>query len=384
MCAYGGDKKTAGCPRGRAWIELHMDNLRHNVEALKALLPPGCELMPALKANAYGHGAVLIAGELNKLGIHAFCVATAAEGAALRRNHIAGDILILGYTHPEDFHLLNRYELTQTVLDYDYARILSRYGRSVRVQVCIDTGMHRLGERWENIARIRDIFYMKNLRVEGIFTHLSAADTDTPEARAYTQKQGMAFRQVVEELGRLGLTCPKVHLLNSDGLLHYPELGGSYARVGIALYGVCSTREDEKQSGVDLRPVLSVKARVSSVKKLHKDEYAGYGMAYTAKAERKIAVLAIGYADGLPRSLSCETGGVLIKGCMAPIIGRICMDQTLVDVTGIPHVGLGDIATVIGADGGTSVTVYDVAEQTGTITNEVLSRLGTRLERMAV
>ena len=179
-----------------------------------------------------------------------------------------------------------------------------------------------------------------------------------------------------------GFLCPKTHLQASYGVLNFPNLSGNYARIGIALYGVLSTREND--CPVDLRPVLSLKARVISVKNLLKGESVGYGLQYTAKENTKIAVLSIGYADGYPRSLSCGIGKVLVKGIEAPIVGRICMDQMTVDVTKISNVTTGDIATIIGKSGASEITVYDIAEQAGTITNEILSRLGPRVERLVI
>ena len=219
----------------RAWIALNLEHLRHNVAALQALLPPGCRLMPVVKANAYGHGAVPIARALSRLGIRSFCVATAEEGAELRRHHIPGDILILGFTPVEELSLVRRYDLIQTVVDWDYARQLSRLGAPIRVHVAVDTGMHRLGERWENLERIWAIFSMEHLQVEGMFTHLCADDTDKPQDRAFTAAQARAFELVVRQLRERGIRPPKIHLLGSYGLLNYPILGGDYARVGMAL-----------------------------------------------------------------------------------------------------------------------------------------------------
>ena len=164
----------------------------------------------------------------------------------------------------------------------------------------------------------------------------------------------------------------------------HPELGGSYARVGIALYGTLSNRTDAERYGLDLHPVLSLKARVAQVRELEMGESAGYDLMFTAKRRSKLAVLTIGYADGLPRNLSCGVGTVLLHGHRAPIAGRICMDQTLVDVTDVPEVLPGDIAVLIGQDGGQSISACDMAEQAGTISNEILSRLGRRLERVLV
>jgi serine/alanine racemase len=370
--------------QGRAWIELDCAALRHNVEALRASLSDGCELMPVVKANAYGHGAVLISRELNRLGIKAFCVASVLEGVELRRNGIRGTILILGYTHPEQFHYLRRYRLTQTVIDHQYAEVLNRYGKKIRVHIAVDTGMHRLGERSEQIDNISMIFDYRNLKVEGIYTHLCAVDSNSSEDKAFTLAQGQAFDTVVSQLRKRGCVCPKIHLQASYGVLNYPELSGDYARVGIALYGVLSTRVDTENCAAAIKPILSVKARVASVKNLYKGEAAGYGLQFVADQDSRIAVLTIGYADGIPRSLSCGVGNVLIQGCKVPIVGRICMDQMLVDISEVPGVKAGDVALIIGQSGDEKITACDLAEETGTISNEILSQLGKRLQRVII
>ncbi len=375
-------RSTKHFPRGRAWIELDFNALRQNAAALRALLPKSCGLMPALKANAYGHGAVPMAKMLNSIGVNAFCVACVSEGIQLRKHGIKGEILILGYTHPEQFPLLRRYRLTQTVLDYAYAEQLNRYGKKLSVHVAIDTGMHRLGERAEHVELFRKIFAMENLNIQGAYTHLCADDTDDPEAVAFTEKQAEAFYAVINDLKKQGYSGIKVHLLASYGVLNYSELAGDYARVGIALYGVRSSLSDLDKSAPCLNPVLSLKARITSVKILYPGESAGYGLAFTADRQMKIATLAIGYADGLPRSLSCNAGSVLISGRRAAIIGRICMDQTTVDVTDIPDVYAGDAAVIIGRSGEEEITAYELADKTATITNEILSQLGNRLERV--
>lgn len=367
----------------RAWIELDMENLRHNTALLSSMLPAGCALMPAVKANAYGHGAVPIAKELNKLGVQAFCVASVLEGAELRQAGISGVILVLGYTHPTQFPLLRRYELTQTVIDYEYAKLLNSGDTVTDVHVAVDTGMHRIGERCENFDRILAIFRMENLHVSGIFTHLCADDGEQAAERAFTLRQAEAFQSVVKRLRAYGYR-PKAHILGSYGLLNYPSFGGAYARVGIAIYGVLSSAEDRLLCRADLRPVLSLKARVSSIREVHAGEPVGYGLAYTAEQDMQIASLAIGFADGLPRALSCGVGSVLFNGRRAPIVGRVCMDQTMVDVRGIQSIRAGDTAVIIGSSGAQSITACDIAAQTGTISNEILSRLGQRLERICV
>lgn len=374
--------EAPGFHQGRAWIELDGAALRYNVAALQAELPETCRLMPAVKAEAYGHGAVLISRELNQIGIQSFCVASAAEGVELRKHKIKGEILVLGYTHPEEFHLLQQYHLTQTVIDYSYACLLNGYGKKLSVHIGIDTGMHRLGERCENMEQIYEIFEMENLKVEGIFTHLSADDTMLPKDKAFTQAQIRSFYEVIENLKEQGYPCPKLHLQSSYGVVNYPEVAEDYSRVGIALYGVLSTKEDTEACRIPLMPVLSLKSRVTTVRSLYAGEAAGYGMQFVADHDMKIATLAIGYADGLPRALSNGVGQVLIRGYRVPVIGRVCMDQTIVDVSGIPEVNSGDVAVLIGTSGEEEITACDIAEQTGTITNEILSRLGSRLERM--
>ena len=369
---------------GRAWIELDTDALRHNVEVLRDSLPAGCALMPAVKANAYGHGAVLVARELNRMGIGAFCVATVAEGAQLRRGGITGEILVLGYTHPRQFSLLHRFRLTQAVLENTYANELDRCGAPVEVQVKIDTGMHRLGERWDDLDKLSEIFACKNLHVTGAFTHLCASSSSARSDRAFTLAQAEAFYRALDALRGRGCVCPKAHLLSSYAVVNYPELGGDYARVGIALYGMLSSKEDTKNCPLELRPVLSLKARVAQVQRLCRGEGAGYDLQFTAQRDTRLAVLAIGYADGLPRSLSCGVGSALLNGRRAPVVGRVCMDQTLVDVTDVPEVAPGDAAVLIGVCGEQEISACEVAEQAGTISNEILSRLGARLERIVV
>lgn len=379
---FTGTKTSSPMGRSRAWIEIDRAALAHNVSKLQALLPGECRLMPAVKADAYGHGAVLIAKELNRLGIYDFCVACIQEGIELRKAGIQGEILILGYTHPSLLPLLHQWRLTQTVVDYEYAAVLNQFGKPIKVHIGIDTGMHRLGERSEHRKRLLQMVQMEHLNVVGAFTHLCTDDRDTRTDRAYTIKQAEAFYGVLEEWENCGFVCPKVHLLASYGVLNYPEFAGDYARVGIALYGVRSTRTDYDRFSVPLRPVLSLKARVASVKELSAGEGAGYGLAFVAKGPTRIAVLAIGYGDGLPRALGNGTGLVLLRGRKAAILGRICMDQTLVDVTEIPDVRAGDTAVLIGRSKGAELTAYEMAEAAGTITNEILSRMGSRLERI--
>ena len=379
----------------RAWIELSRSTLADNVQALQGLLPPGCALMPVLKANAYGHGAVELARLLEDLQVRAFCVATIGEAIALRENGIAGEILILGYTAPPLAPLLRRYDLLQTAVDAEHARALNAHG-PVRVHLKIDTGMHRLGEPAKHIAQILAALRLPQLSVEGIYTHLCADDTDRARDRAFTLRQYEAFCAVLRAIRKQGVAVPKAHILASYGLLHYPAFGGAYARTGIALYGVLSRRDDRKRCPIRLMPVLSLYARVATVKNVRPGESVGYGLRFTAKTSCRVATLTIGYADGIPRALSDGKGRVLLHDRFAPILG-VCMDQTLVDVTGIDGAQPGDTATILGStatqeitayDLGRAatqeITAYDLAEASETITNEILARFSTRLARRIV
>lgn len=369
---------------GRAWAEVNMGNLRHNYNVLKQRLPKSCKVMPVLKANAYGHGALAVALELEAAGADAFCVATVREGVELRKGGVKSEILILGYTHPRDFGLLWEYGLSQTAIDARYAKILDSFGKKTHVHIGVDTGMHRLGERCENIENILEILRCENLVIDGIYTHLCAADSTENPYADYTEAQIEAFYEVVEKIRAEGFRCPRIHIQSSYGAINYPGLNCDYARIGIAIYGLLSTQEDTDELGNELKPVLSLKARVSSIKELKAGESTGYGMRFVATRDMKIAVLSIGYADGVPRSLSCGRGSVIISNRKVPIIGLICMDQMTVDVTEIPNVQQNDIAVIIGKSGNEEIKAGEIAKQADTITNEILSRLGGRLGRVFI
>lgn len=367
--------------KGRAWIELNISHLAYNVIQFQSLLPAKCALMPAIKANAYGHGAAIVGKALQNMGVQNFCVATVNEGIELRNAGITGQILVLGYTCPLQFSALAEYSLTQTVVDYSYARELNDYGHPVSVHVGIDTGMHRLGERSSNIKDICKIWEFPYLDITGVFSHLCASDGTSPQEKNFTIKQIKEFNSVVNYLHRRKIRNFKTHLQGSYGVLNYPYLCYDYARLGIALYGVHSDSCRKAACSLPLKPVLSLKARIECVKSLHTGESVGYGLAYTAGREMKLAAVSIGYADGMPRELS-NKGYALVKGQKASIIGRICMDQLLIDISNIPDVTAGDEVVFIGKSGKREISADSLADAAGTISNEILSRLGNRLERV--
>lgn len=366
----------------RAWAEIDLTNLSHNVQVLREAMPDGCRLMAAVKGNAYGHGDVQVAKHLNQVGIDAFAVASIDEGIRLRKHGVKGTILILGYTALERAAELAHYRLSQTVIDCEHALRLNAFGKPIHVHIKVDTGMHRMGEPCDHVSEIAGIFGMKNLCADGIYTHLSASDSMEPEDIEFTEVQIERFGRLLEALRQEDIVLPKIHVQSSYGLLNYPHLRCDYARVGIALYGKMSSPHDQTRLHLDLWSVLSLKARVSLVRTIAAGESVGYGRRFTAESDSRIAVIPIGYGDGLPRNLSGGKGSVLIHGRRAPVIGRICMDQLMVDVTGIPGVKRGDIATLIGKDGSAEITAEQLAADAGTITNELLSRIGARVKRV--
>lgn len=363
----------------RAYLEIDLNNLEHNVKVLKRAMPQKCELMAVVKAEAYGHGLYEIATHLNKIGVKAFAVATIDEGIKLRQYGVLGEILILGYTAPARAKELRKYDLTQTLIDYKYALLLDKQGYNVMTHIKVDTGMHRLGFDAKDIEKISAVFSMKHIKVSGIYTHLCAADSIDEKDIFFTNVQIESFYNLLNQLKEKGITIPKIHIQSSYGLLNYPELKCDYVRVGVSLYGVLSSPNDRTKLHLDLRPVLSLKSRVILLREIKKGESVGYSRSFVANRDSLIALLPVGYADGYPRNLSCGKSYVLINGHQSPVVGKICMDQLAVDVTDIPNVKTGSIATLIGKDGKEEITAPMVAESAESITNELLSRMGHRL-----
>lgn len=367
----------------RAWIEVNVGNLRHNVETLKKVMQPGCELMAVVKAQAYGHGAVLIASYLNEMGIMAFAVATINEGIVLRKSGIRGEILILGYTDVGRASELKKYDLMQALISFEYAEALNIQGFTIRTHIKIDTGMHRLGIPSGELSAVRKVFLMENLKVCGMFTHLCCSDSRHPDDVTFTRGQIDSFYSLTDALSDSGIILPKLHIQSSYGLLNYPGLACDYVRAGIALYGALSTPDDDTVLKLDLRPVLSLKSRVVLIRKVVAGESIGYGRSFTTGRDTRIAILSIGYGDGFPRNLYGGKGNVLINQYVVPVVGRICMDQLAVDITDAEGVSVGDIATLVGAEGHDELSAPAVADSSGSISNELLCRMGARLPVIA-
>ncbi len=365
-------------PTARAWREVDRNALIHNAQVLRQALPPGCSLMAVVKAEAYGHGGASTARILRRAGVGAFAVACLAEGIALRRHGVSGTILILGYTPPEEAPLLRRWRLTQTVADEAHGLALAAQGVPVRVHLALDTGMHRLGIPAEDHEAIARLYALPILRIGGVFSHLCVSDSPAPADIAFTQGQLDRFYAAVGWMKEQGYDPGAIHIQASYGLWNLPPQPCRYVRAGIALYGVASDQNPVLHP-LDLRPALSLRAKVASVRTIPAGQGAGYGLAFRAEQDTRLAVVTIGYADGLPRSLSQQGGRVIIRGVSCPMVGRICMDQLLVDVTHLPQAVPGDMVTLIGTDGEAVLKAEEVAVQSGTIANELLSRLGSRL-----
>jgi len=363
----------------RSWIEVDLAAMRHNVQELMTLLPDQSQLMAVVKADAYGHGAVTVCRMLNQMGIEAFAVATIGEAIELREHHIEGEILILGYTSPKQVHLLKQYHLIQTMIDKNYAQEMNQQKVDIDVHIAVDTGMHRLGNT--DIQDILDIYEFSYLHVKGIFSHLCVCDSHKQDDLAFTEQQIKKFHHIIEVLKKKNNDVGKIHLQSSYGLLNYSHLCYDYARVGISLYGVYSSLYDQHNPQIHLQPALALKSKIILLKDVQAEETVGYGRTYHVQKPSQIATVPIGYADGLPRCLSNQ-GYVLVRGQKVPIVGRLCMDQLMIDVSDVHGVALDDIVTIIGNDGESCITVEEIADLSQTISNEILSRLGHRLPRL--
>ena len=359
-------------------VEVDLDRIAFNVRQIKAMAGPGTQVAAVVKADGYGHGAVAMAHVLAREGIRDYAVACLSERIALRRKGIRGTILILGYTPPEAAPLLGRWRLTQTVADEAHGLALSWQGVKVEVHLALDTGMHRLGLPAEDREAIARMYRLPHLRIRGVFSHLCVSDSPAPEDQAFTQRQLERFYGAVERLRQDGLDPGQVHIQASYGIWNLPPQPCTLARAGILLYGVGSD-ETPRVRDLELRPVLSLRTRVASVRTVPAGEGAGYGLAFRARRDTRLAVLTVGYGDGLPRELSQRGGRVLIAGRSCPMVGRMCMDQLLVDVTDVPQAVPGAVATLVGRDGGEQIPLEELAGNCDTLTNELLSQLSPRL-----
>ena len=339
--------------------------------------------MAVVKANAYGHGIIEISKKLEQIGITDFAVATLKEGITLRKNGIKGNILILGYTHYNCLKYVIKYNLIQTIVDYNYAKKISTLPltKKLKAHIKINTGMNRIGEYYKNIDKIKEIYKIKNIKVLGIFTHLSVSDSNKKSDIIFTNNQINNFYTLINQL-KPNYNLGKIHIQSSYGILNYPNLKCNYVRAGIIMYGINSELNTKTQIKLNLKPVLSLKARITSIKTINKNDSVSYGRKFIAPNKTKIATVSIGYADGYPRCLSGKNTKVIVNNQYAEVIGRICMDQLIINISKLNNIKVGDIVTIIGKE--KTISAEQIAYQADTITNELLSRLGSRLERIYI
>ena len=363
------------------WAEVNLDNIRNNIREIKKLTKDK-ELIAIVKADAYGHGAVDVAPILIEEGASKLAVAVITEALELRTAGIKADIMILGYTPLTFSEKLITENIEQTVYSLEYARVLSRealkLNTKAKIQLAIDTGMGRIGFLPdEDLDDIIKVCSLPGLEVAGIFTHFSTADE---EDKTYTREQFKKFKNICDELERRGIHIPLKHSSNSAAIMDLNETYLDGVRPGIITYGYYPS--DEVQvAKLKLKPALTLETNIVHLKKLKKDMYISYGRAFKTEKETIIATLPIGYADGYTRLLNGKAK-VIIKGQLAPVIGKICMDQCMVDVTNVKGVKLGDEVILIGEDNGVKFNADDMAQLIGTINYEIICMLKNRVPRI--
>ncbi|MGN1411730.1 MAG: alanine racemase [Oscillospiraceae bacterium] len=371
--------------RKRTWCEIDLNALRYNIDTIRSITDK--KIIAVVKANAYGHGDVEISKELQKLGIDYFAVSNVDEAIKLRENGIHGDILILGYTPVEEAELLSKYDIIQAILGYEYAinlnKSLEEKGCTARVHLAIDTGMNRIGfiqnEEHDALEDIKLVYELKNLKIEGIFTHLCVADSFRQDNIDFTEYQMKNLDTIVKELKKSGYDCGLVHAQNSAGLTNLRKEQYGAVRAGIILYGL--NPSDDVRKDITYKPIMSLKSVVSLVKYISTGDTVGYGRTFKADKPLKIATVTAGYADGYSRLLS-NKGQVLVHGTRCNIIGNVCMDQFMIDVSNVDNVQSGDIVTLVGKDGNEEITLDELANIIGTINYELACNINLRASRV--
>ncbi len=371
----------------RTWAEISLDNLNHNYHALREKLPGGTRFLGVVKADAYGHGAVPVSRYLVELGAEYLAVSNIEEAIQLRRGGIRGPILILGYTPPELADSLVAYGLRQEVHSLEYARQLqarlSGSKRRLRVHIKLDTGMSRLGffayDHPKTVDELRAVAEMNELQIEGVFMHFPVADSLDASDEAFCRTQYTRFTAMLDALKAVGVEPELRHCCNSGASILYPQYAMDMVRPGIATYGILPS--EELRGRIDLRPVMQLRSTIFQIRDYAPDITISYGRTYRTEAPTRVAVVGIGYADGLPRSFSNRIS-FLLHGKRVPQIGRICMDMCMVDVSSVPEARVDDIVTVFGEDNGASIGVDAMAAELGTIPYELLCGINKRIPRI--
>ncbi len=371
----------------RTWADVSLDNLAHNYGLLRGMVPADCRFLGVVKADAYGHGALPISRRLSELGADYLAVSNMEEAVQLRRGGIRQPILILGYTPPFYAEDLVDMGIRQEIHSLEYAGQLNEALRGtakrLKAHLKLDTGMSRLGffayDNGQTADELRTAARMEHIYPEGVFTHFPVADSCDPDDAAFTRLQFDRFLQMISALEGMGVRFELRHCCNSGATLLHPEYALDMIRPGIATYGLAPSPEMEGR--FDLRPLMSLKTTVSQIRDFAPGVSVSYGRTYVTPGPRRIAVLSIGYADGLSRSLS-NRACFLLRGKRVPVVGRICMDMCMADVTGVPDAAVGDTVTVFGSDGGAEAPLSEMAEQLNTITYEILCNINKRIPRI--
>ena len=371
--------------------EIHLSNLRHNVQALRSLLKPNVQLMAVVKANAYGHGALPCTQAVLDAGADTLGVGIISEGIELREQGIQTPIQILVGIFPDEIDDLIHHNLTTTLHSRSLAEALSQragqLGKEVGIHIKVDTGMGRLGIAPDHLPELVEfITNLKNIRIESIFTHFSSADDADPD---FTQNQIARFQSALDQLKNAKFDIPLTHCANSAALLQFPESQFDLVRPGICLYGALPSTGlgpamlslASKNSQFPLLPVMQWKTRVLTINSLPKGSPVSYGQKFVTQRDSRIATLPVGYADGLERLLTNRMQ-VLVRGRKVPQVGTICMDMCMVDVTGVTEAREGDEVVLFGQQGNESITVDEMAAQAETISYEILCGVGKRVPRI--
>ena len=372
--------ETKRPPVRPTWVEINLDHLKHNFNALKNLAGTS-KMMGVVKADGYGHGAVEIARELAVLGVDYLAVATLDEAVQLREADITLPILILGYTPADHIDYCLDYGITPTVYTRDVARKCSDYGEKTHgkanIHIKVETGMGRIGVSPDQaLDFIQAVGRYPGLEIEGVFTHFSSADE---KDKSYTHYQLSTFNAILESLASHGIKIPLKHAANSPAAISMPESHLDMVRVGLCLYGLYPA--PHMQSLIALKPVINVKSRVSFIKTVPEGTAISYGRKYVTDEERIIGTLPLGYADGFTR-LFTNRAEVLIHGQRVPVIGAVCMDQTMFLGDKVPEAKMGDEVVIIGHQGNEAITVEELADKMGTINYEMVTMLDQRVPRL--
>lgn len=369
----------------RIYAGIDLDALKYNVEGIKRCKAESAMLMGVIKANAYGHGAKVFAHELDRMGFDWFAVATVDEGIELRRDGIEQPILVLGYTCEAQYPDMVQWEITPTIYSLDMAKAFdaaaAKAGKVANIHIKIDTGMSRIGflPGEESLDEIEKIHELRHLRIQGMFTHFACADM---RDKTHVGHQIEKFHQMIDGVRQREIPVEIFHCSNSASIMELPSEHMNLVRAGIILYGLYPSNEMEEKR-LPLKPVMSLYSHIVHVKEVPEGVTVGYGATYVTGRPTRIATVPVGYADGYPRSLS-NRASVLLHGRRAPIIGRVCMDQFMVDVTDMPQVSVGDVVTLVGQDGEEILSVEEISEMAGSFNYEFVCDVSRRVPRVYV